>query len=84
MKKRSLIMALGLAASMALTACGSGESTEESTAAETEAAEVEDSEEEKEAESKEAEEASEEGTADLTGVELSMMVPDWGNPGGSF
>ncbi len=81
MKKRSLIMALGLAASMALTACGSGESTEESTAAETEAAEVEDSEEEKEAESKEAEEASEEGTADLTGVELSMMVPDWGNPG---
>ena len=81
MKKRSVITALFFAAAMSLAACGSNESAEETTAAaaetgaaaETAGADTEETEAETEAEETEA--------ADLTGVELTMMVPDWGNPG---
>ena len=80
MRKKLSLTALAFAAAFSLMACSGNTAETEAEATEPAAEETETTEEAAETEASEAESESAE-TQDFTGVEISMMVPDWGNPG---
>lgn len=80
MRKKLSLTALAFAAAFSLMACSGNTAETEAGATEPAAEETETTEEAAETEASEAESESAE-TQDFTGVEISMMVPDWGNPG---